>query len=87
MREVLKLGVNPEKCIYANPVKQEEHILVAKELGVKKMTFDSIEELHKIKKTFPQAECILRIAVENTTAVYNLSEKFGAFMEDVPKIL
>ena len=87
MREVLKLGVSPEKCIYANPVKQSDHIKVARELGVKKMTFDSIEELHKIKKEFPQAECILRIAVETTTAMYNLSEKFGAFMEDVPKIL
>ena len=51
------------------------------------MTFDSIEELHKIKKAFPLAECILRIAVETTTAMYNLSEKFGAFMDDVPKML
>ena len=51
------------------------------------MTFDSIEELEKIKKWFPKAECVLRIAVDATTAVYNLSEKFGATMQEVPKIL
>lgn len=51
------------------------------------MTFDCIEELDKIKKWYPEAECILRIATDSTTAIYNLSEKFGAFMEDVPKIL
>lgn len=87
MRKVISMGVKPDMCIYANPVKQEDHIVTAKVLGIKKMTFDSIEELEKIKKHFPKAECILRIAVVTTTAVYNLSEKFGAFMEDVPKML
>lgn len=51
------------------------------------MTFDCIEELEKIKKWFPKAECVLRIAVDVTTATYNLSEKFGASMEDVGEIL
>ena len=51
------------------------------------MTFDCAEELYKIKKHFPQAECVLRIATETTTALYNLSEKFGAAMEEVPLLL
>ena len=54
---------------------------------MKKTTFDSVEELYKIKKYFPEAECVLRIAVKATTAMYNLSEKFGASMNDVPEIL
>jgi ornithine decarboxylase len=61
--------------------------LTAKAFGIKKMTFDSIEELHKISKDFPKAECILRIATEASGATYNLSEKFGAPMEDVNEIL
>ena len=51
------------------------------------MTFDCSEELHKIKKHFPEAECVLRIATEKTTALYNLSEKFGAFMTEIPELL
>jgi len=54
---------------------------------MKRMTFDSIEELHKIKAHFPEAECVVRIAVKVTNARYNLSEKFGVTMEEIPEIL
>ena len=59
-------------------------MLIAKKFGIKMMTFDCSEELYKISKHFPEAECILRITTEKTTALYNLSEKFGAFMTEVP---
>ena len=85
--KVIKLGGDPSKMIFANPVKEEYQLEGAKKYKVKRMTFDAIEELHKIKKIFPQAECVVRIAVEVTTAFYNLSEKFGASMEDIPAIL
>ena len=42
------------------------------------MTFDSREELQKIARYLPDAECVLRIATKETTAAYNLSEKYGA---------
>ena len=60
---------------------------LAKEFGIKKMTFDCEEELRKIHQYFPEAECVIRIATESTTALYNLSEKFGASMEEVPELL
>ena len=85
--KAIKLGADPEKLIFANPMKEEHQIEGAKKHHVKKMTFDCIEELHKIKKIFPKAECVMRIAVEVTTAVYNLSEKFGVPMKDVPALL
>ena len=31
------------------------------------MTFDTSEELHKIKKDYPDAEVVLRIAVHTTS--------------------
>jgi ornithine decarboxylase len=52
MRAIIALGVNPDKCIYANPVKQIDHLQVAKSLGIMKITFDCIEELQKIKTHF-----------------------------------
>lgn len=85
--KVIKLGANVDKLIFANPVKEEFMIEAAKKSRVERMTFDSIEELQKIKKIFPEAKCVLRIAVDVTTAFYNLSEKFGASMHDVPDIL
>ena len=46
-------------------------------MNVKKMTFDSEEELYKIKESFPDAEIVMRIATKETDAKWNLSEKFG----------
>ena len=83
----VKLGAERNRLIFANPVKEEYQLEGAKKNGIKRMTFDAIEELYKIKKIFPKAECVLRIAVDVTTAVYNLSEKFGACMKDVPAML
>lgn len=48
MQAVLGLGVDPQKLIFANPVKSIHQLKAAKKLGVKRMTFDSIEELYKI---------------------------------------
>ena len=42
-----------------------------------KPTFDSEEELYKIKESFPDAEIVMRIATKETDAKWNLSEKFG----------
>jgi len=39
------------------------------------MTFDSKEELMKIKELFPKAECVLRLAAKNPNAMHNLSLK------------
>jgi ornithine decarboxylase len=78
MHALLDLGVLPEKMIFANPVKSIPHFKFSCEKGIKKMTFDSKEELQKIARYFPDAECVLRIATKETTAAYNLNEKFGA---------
>ena len=87
INKVMASGGKPDACIYASPIKKVDDLLIAKKFGIKMMTFDCSEELHKIKKHFPEAECILRIATEKTTALYNLSEKFGAFMTEVPELL
>ncbi len=84
----IKSGINPNNLIFANPVKDEEMLLAARKHGVSKMTFDCSEELHKIKKWYPQAECVLRMAVQGETgAMYNLNEKYGAPMDQAKLIL
>lgn len=84
---VKSINVSSEKIIYANPVKDIDHILSAKKHGINLMTFDTSEELFKIKKYYPDAEVVLRIAVMKTTAQWNLSLKFGAIFDEIPEIL
>lgn len=83
----LDQGSKPENIIFANPVKTVEQLKFSKAKGVKKVTFDCVEELEKIAVHFPEAECVIRIATISTEAKYNLNEKFGAFMSQVPSML
>lgn len=77
IKKVLKLGCKPSQIIYANPVKSIEYLLFAKEHNVELMTFDSIEELYKIKKYYPHAKIILRIKTHDIHSSSKLSFKFG----------
>ena len=52
---LLKLGALRSNLIYAQPCKQESHILFAKEQDAQTMTFDNEDELVKIKKLYPEA--------------------------------
>lgn len=66
-----------DKIIYANPTKPTDTL---EELNQYKplVTFDNIEEIHKIKKHAPNAGLALRLRVPNTGAMVELSSKFGA---------
>ena len=66
-----------DKIIYANPTKPAETL---EQLNKYKplVTFDSFEEIKKIKKHAPNAGLVLRLQVPNTGAMVELSSKFGA---------
>ena len=66
-----------DKIIYANPTKPTETL---EELNQYRplVTFDNLEEIHKIRKHAPGAGLVLRLKVPNTGAMVELSSKFGA---------
>jgi ornithine decarboxylase len=66
-----------DKIIYANPIKPESTL---EQLDQYKplVTFDNVEEIHKIAKHAPHAGLALRLKVPNTGAMVELSSKFGA---------
>ena len=75
---VLKMGVSPDRIIFANSCKTTHDITYAKSRGVNLMTFDSREEALKIHSIFPEAQLIFRIACTNTDAPCPMGMKFGA---------
>lgn len=80
-------GVAPEKIIFANTMKQSSHLVFAKEAGVPLMTVDSLDELAKIQRVFPEAQLVLRIKVDDSKARSQFGPKFGVAMSEVPGIL
>ena len=75
------------RILYANPCKPISHLQFSKQKGVQHMTFDSEEELYKVKLYHPQAQLILRIAVDDTKSVLRFNRKFGCKLDEVQELL
>jgi len=82
IQQVLDLGVEPERILYANPCKRIEEIRFAKENGITRTTFDSVCELKKIAEVWedfrPECKLLLRIRADDPSARCNLGVKYGA---------
>jgi ornithine decarboxylase len=53
-----------------------DHLCFARENGIDFMTFDSIEELEKIKKHYPTAKIVIRIMVDDSKSLCKFNIKF-----------
>lgn len=87
IEQVLAMGTSPERIIYAQPCKTNSYVRFVKSVGVRQMTFDNADELHKIAKLFPEAELFLRITTDDTSSLCRLSMKFGAAMDTTKGLL
>ena len=84
---VLNLGVDPSRMIFANPCKIPSAVQYAKGQGVAQIVFDSAEELHKLKRIYPQADLFLRIFADDPSAVLRFGAKFGAILDTTAELL
>ncbi|KAI9742233.1 MAG: Ornithine decarboxylase [Claussenomyces sp. TS43310] len=87
IEQVLEANIEPSRIIYAQPCKTNSYVRYAQDHGVKKMTFDSPDELYKIKKLFPAAELFLRIMTDDSSSLCRLSMKFGASLDSTDGLL
>jgi ornithine decarboxylase len=87
IEQVLKLDIDPDRIIYAQPCKTNSYVRYAASHGVKQMTFDNADELYKIKKLYPGAELFLRISTDDSSSLCRLSLKFGAAMDTTDALL
>ena len=87
IEQVLKIGVDPSRIIYAQPCKTKSYVRYAAQQGVTQMTFDNADELYKIKDLFPDAELFLRILTDDSSSLCRLSLKFGASLDSAEELL
>ena len=89
MDAVLALGVPADRIIYANPCKPESHIQHAASVGVDLTTFDSVEEVDKLRRFHPRCRLLLRLKVPDAgdAARWDLGTKYGARQEEVAPLL
>jgi ornithine decarboxylase len=87
IEQVLKMGVDSSRIIYAQPCKTKSHLRYAANHGVKQITFDNTDELYKTKQLFPDAELFLRILTDDSASLCRLSLKFGASLDATRELL
>ncbi|XP_069120426.1 ornithine decarboxylase-like [Argopecten irradians] len=89
IQQILDLGVDPSRIIYANTCKQMSHITYARDHDVDLMTFDNEEELVKIKTFYGHsARLMLRFKTTHKYDVmYKLSNKFGCAFDEAEGLL
>lgn len=87
IKAVLSCGVKPSRIIYAHPCKVKSHLSFARSKGVKKMTFDSEQELYKIAELYPDAEILIRIRCDAAEVQCNLGIKFGVMPDEARPLL
>jgi len=87
IEQVLALGVDTSRVIYAQPCKTKSYLRYTAKAGVKQMTFDNSDELYKVKELYPHAELFLRIFTDDSGSLCRLSQKFGASMDNTNELL
>ncbi|KAH8664215.1 ornithine decarboxylase [Xylariales sp. PMI_506] len=85
--QVLNMGVDPTRIIYAQPCKTNSYVRYVANKHVKQMTFDNADELRKVAKLFPDAELFLRILTDDSSSLCRLSLKFGASLDTTDELL
>lgn len=81
-----ELEISQDLIIFANPVKEIDHIIYARSLGITMMTFDNEDELKKISVFHPTAELVLRISVDDSKSKMPFGSKFGCPFNNLDNI-
>jgi ornithine decarboxylase len=75
-----------DNIIYANPIKKTDSLHVLN-LYKPLLTYDSFEEVEKVKRHCPDAGLLLRIKVPNDGSMVDLSCKFGVEPEEAVELI
>lgn len=77
IKTILSITNCTSRIIFANPCKPISHIEYAERQNVSLIVFDSVEELLKIATHYPNANVILRLAVDDSKSLCQFNSKFG----------
>lgn len=81
------IGVEPSRIISSNPVKTLIFLKLAAKYGVNYFSFDSYDEVDKLKGFVPGCNVYVRLTVPNEGSEWPLSKKFGVEIEQAIKLL
>ncbi|MCD9639003.1 Mitochondrial 2-oxoadipate and 2-oxoglutarate transporter [Datura stramonium] len=85
---VLSLGISPDSIILVNSCKPESDIIFDVKVRVNLTTFNSEEEVYKIRKHHRKCDLLLRIKpMDDSNARCPMRPKYDALLEEVEPLL
>ena len=78
LKQLLRLGIPPERMSFGNTIKKDRDIRYFYEQGVRLFVTDSEYDLQNIAHNAPGSKVYFRLLTEGTGADWPLSRKFGA---------
>ncbi|MEE8600385.1 type III PLP-dependent enzyme [Euzebya tangerina] len=78
LQTLIGLGIDPARVLYSNTVKPPAHIEAAHAAGLWRFAADSGGEIQKLATLAPGAAVYIRLRVDDSSASFPLSRKFGA---------
>jgi diaminopimelate decarboxylase len=86
-QQVLALGVAPRRLVFANPCKRPTDLACLRRDQIPHTTFDSVDEVAKLKVGCPGVGALLRLRADDPTARLPFGVKYGATPGEVPSLL
>ncbi|MBD3391610.1 MAG: type III PLP-dependent enzyme [Chitinivibrionales bacterium] len=80
---VRSCGIEPSRCLHTHPVKSDAEIRYALDFGIAHFVVDNEDELRKFLPYRDRARLLVRMSIQNPSALVNLSHKFGVAPQDV----
>ena len=87
LKLLVERKINPEKILFSAPIKLPSHIAAAYDYGIDTYAVDSLAEVDKLAKLAPSSHVYVRLAVDNSGALWPLTRKFGVNLEDAAHLL
>ena len=84
---LLDLGVAPEGILFGTAVKSPTDVRRAFAVGVDRFASDSEEDLAMVGAVAPGARVLLRARADDSASVFQMSRKFGAEIEQLPRLV
>ena len=87
LQSALTAGFTSDRMLHTHPCKTDSNLLGCYAAGVRWFVFDNEREAEKIARLTPDVKLLMRLAVNATSSVINLSAKFGAPLETAMETL
>ncbi|MEC4675643.1 MAG: type III PLP-dependent enzyme [Nitrospirota bacterium] len=81
------IGVGKERIISSNPVKSFRFLEMASSYGISNFSFDSVDEIEKLRDCSPGSNVYVRLLVPNEGSDWPLSKKFAVEVDAAEDLL